>query len=79
MRYQCVCMCVLMCLFMCGCVSQGDPAVTIPQLVRDTGAGLLVTDYSPLRLGRTWRTEVRSDTGSLSQRPLCVCVCVERA
>jgi hypothetical protein len=36
---------------------QGDPAVTIPQLVKDTGAGLLVTDYSPLRLGRQWRDQ----------------------
>jgi hypothetical protein len=38
---------------------QGDPAVTVPKLVRDTGAGLLVTDYSPLRLGRQWRDQVR--------------------
>jgi hypothetical protein len=37
---------------------QGDPAATIPKLVADTKAGLLVTDYSPLRLGRKWRNEV---------------------
>lgn len=37
---------------------QGDPAQTIPKLVSDTGAGLLVNDYSPLRLGRKWKDEV---------------------
>jgi deoxyribodipyrimidine photo-lyase len=37
---------------------QGNPAETIPKLVRDSGAGLLVTDYSPLRLGRQWRQQV---------------------
>ena len=41
------------------CITQGDPTVTIPQLVRDTGAGLLITDFSPLRIGKTWRKEVR--------------------
>lgn len=38
---------------------QGDPADTLPQLVRDTSAALLVTDYGPLRLGRTWRMQVQ--------------------
>uniref|UniRef100_A0A383VG34 Deoxyribodipyrimidine photo-lyase n=1 Tax=Tetradesmus obliquus TaxID=3088 RepID=A0A383VG34_TETOB len=37
---------------------QGEPGETLPQLVADTGAGLLVTDYSPLRLGRTWKQQV---------------------
>lgn len=32
--------------------------MTIPNLVKDTGAGLLVTDYGPLRLGRQWREKV---------------------
>ena len=34
---------------------QGNPVDTIPQLVKDSGASLLVTDYGPLRLGREWR------------------------
>jgi deoxyribodipyrimidine photo-lyase len=34
---------------------KGDPAVTIPGLVADTKAGLLVADFGPLRLGREWR------------------------
>lgn len=37
---------------------QGDPAENIPKLVADTGAGLLVNDYSPLKLGRKWKDEV---------------------
>ncbi|KAK9820163.1 hypothetical protein WJX72_006950 [[Myrmecia] bisecta] len=37
---------------------KGDPTVTIPQLVKDTRAGLLVTDFAPLRLGREWREKV---------------------
>lgn len=42
----------------CAHTLQGEPSETIPRLVSDVGAGLLVTDYSPLRLGRTWRTQV---------------------
>lgn len=41
-----------------GRAMQGDPAENIPKLVADTGAGLLVNDYSPLRLGRKWKDEV---------------------
>jgi deoxyribodipyrimidine photo-lyase len=37
---------------------QGDPAENLPKLVADTGAGLLVNDYSPLKLGRKWKDEV---------------------
>ncbi|GLC37213.1 hypothetical protein PLESTB_000992000 [Pleodorina starrii] len=37
---------------------QGDPVQTLPDLVSRLGAGLLVTDYSPLRLGRQWREQV---------------------
>ncbi|GBF93049.1 CPD photolyase [Raphidocelis subcapitata] len=44
---------------------QGDPAVTLPKLVKDTGAGLLVTDYSPLRLGRQWRDQVTAAIGAV--------------
>ena len=40
------------------CRTAGDPTQTIPQLVKDTGASLLVTDFGPLRLGRQWREEV---------------------
>lgn len=36
----------------------GNPAETVPQLVKDTGASLLVTDFAPLRLGRQWREAV---------------------
>lgn len=44
---------------------RGDPAATIPKLVNDTNAGLLVTDYSPLRLGRKWRDEVSAALGAV--------------
>ncbi|EFN58989.1 CPD photolyase [Chlorella variabilis] len=37
---------------------KGDPLETVPQLVKDTGASLLVTDFAPLRLGRHWREGV---------------------
>lgn len=37
---------------------QGDPVETLPQLIADTKAGLLVTDFSPLRMGRVWRSQV---------------------
>lgn len=33
---------------------------TIPELVRDVGAGALVTDLAVLRLGREWREKVSS-------------------
>lgn len=36
----------------------GDPLDTVPALVKDTGASLLVTDFAPLRLGRAWREGV---------------------
>ena len=45
---------------------QGDPAETLPKLVRDAGAGLLVTDYSPLRLGRRWRDAVAGAIGGVA-------------
>jgi deoxyribodipyrimidine photo-lyase len=37
---------------------QGDPVETIPALVDESGAGVLVTDFNPLRLGRGWRQDV---------------------
>ena len=39
------------------CMLQGDPVATIPKLVKDIGAGALVTDLAVLRLGREWRTK----------------------
>lgn len=38
---------------------KGDPTETVPALVAGSKAGLLVTDYSPLRLGKLWRQQVR--------------------
>jgi hypothetical protein len=38
---------------------RGDPTETVPKLVHETGAALLVTDFGPLRLGREWRTKAR--------------------
>ncbi len=37
---------------------RGDPGETVPALARELGASLLVTDFSPLRLGRDWRAAV---------------------
>eukprot|EP00891_Asterochloris_glomerata_P000939 jgi/Astpho2/939/Aster-00776 len=37
---------------------QGDPTETLPKLVADSKASLLVTDFAPLRLGREWRDKV---------------------
>lgn len=37
---------------------RGDPVQTVAQLVKDSGAALLVTDFAPLRLGRQWREGV---------------------
>ena len=39
------------------CAWQGDPADTIPKLVKDAGAGLLVVDQSPVRLAQSWRKQ----------------------
>lgn len=45
---------------------RGDPTVTLPALVKDTGAALLVTDFGPLRLGREWRSKVKYYEQALS-------------
>ena len=37
---------------------RGDPIQTIPKLVKDTDAGLLVTDFAAMRIGREWRDGV---------------------
>lgn len=55
----------------CGCA--GDPVETVPALVKQTGAGLLVTDFAPLRLGRQWRDGV-SGVGALCCQVLSAAV-----
>lgn len=37
---------------------KGHPAETIPKLVKDSKASLLVVDQSPVRVARQWREEV---------------------
>lgn len=37
---------------------QGNPGETIPKLVKDCNASLLVNDYGPIRLGREWKDTV---------------------
>uniref|UniRef100_A0A7S0SHQ2 Deoxyribodipyrimidine photo-lyase n=1 Tax=Mantoniella antarctica TaxID=81844 RepID=A0A7S0SHQ2_9CHLO len=37
---------------------EGDPSETVPAFAADCGAGLIVVDQSPLRLGREWRDAV---------------------
>ncbi len=37
----------------------GDPAQTIPSFVRNINAGVVVTDFSPLRVCRHWKDAVR--------------------
>lgn len=39
-------------------LTQGDPVERIPDLARQLTAGLVVCDFSPLRLPRTWRDTV---------------------
>jgi deoxyribodipyrimidine photo-lyase len=39
---------------------RGEPTETVPKLVKDLDASLLVTDMSPLRLGKEWRLGVAS-------------------
>ena len=46
---------------------KGDPVNTIPKLVKDSGAGLLVVDQSPVRVARKWRQDV-SLTGLCSSQ-----------
>lgn len=37
---------------------EGDPSETVPAFASACGAGLIVVDQSPLRLGREWRDAV---------------------
>ena len=41
---------------------EGDPSLTIPGFAKECGASLIVTDQSPLRLGRIWRAAIASST-----------------
>ena len=43
---------------------KGDATKTIPKLVKDCKAGLLVTDFAPTRDGRKWRDTVRAHSFS---------------
>lgn len=37
---------------------KGEPTQAIPHFVNENKAGILVTDFSPLKIGREWREEV---------------------
>lgn len=39
-------------------LAYGDPGDVIPDLIDDSGAGMLVADFSPLRISRTWKSMV---------------------
>lgn len=36
----------------------GDPEVKVPEYLTETGAGLLVADFSPLRISRSWKDRI---------------------
>ncbi|OVA07673.1 DNA photolyase [Macleaya cordata] len=42
---------------------QGEATETIPKFLRECGASLLVTDFSPLREVRKWKEEIRDRVG----------------
>ena len=41
--------------------AKGHPHTVIPEIVKQTGAGLLVTDFNPLRLVTSWKTAITSE------------------
>jgi deoxyribodipyrimidine photo-lyase len=41
----------------------GKPANEVPRLVKALAAGMLVTDFSPLRINRHWKSEIQSRVG----------------
>lgn len=65
---------------------KGEPEATLPELVQASNAAALVTDYSPLRLGRTWREQVgmwvvlvvscMCERSHMLFSTWCVCVCM---
>jgi deoxyribodipyrimidine photo-lyase len=40
------------------CLLYGDPGVEIPQFLENWGAGALVSDFSPLRISRGWKSAI---------------------
>lgn len=44
-------------------VLQGKPEKTIPQFVKETQAGAVFTDFSPLKIGRNWRERISKNIG----------------
>lgn len=38
--------------------THGDPGNVIPEIIDDSGAGMLIADFSPLRISRTWKSMV---------------------
>ena len=45
---------------------QGEPAAVLPGFAKSMGAPLIVTDFSPLRVGRQWREAVAKELGDAS-------------
>lgn len=43
-------------------LAHGDPGDAIPEIIDDSGAGMLVTDFSPLRISRIWKSTVAERT-----------------
>ncbi|MCQ8902671.1 MAG: deoxyribodipyrimidine photo-lyase [Methanothrix sp.] len=43
-------------------LAHGDPGDVIPSLIDDSRAGILVADFSPLRISRTWKSMVAGRT-----------------
>ncbi|MCX8206283.1 MAG: deoxyribodipyrimidine photo-lyase [Methanothrix sp.] len=39
-------------------LAHGDPGDVMPEIIDDSGAGMLVADFSPLRISRTWKSMV---------------------
>jgi deoxyribodipyrimidine photo-lyase len=40
---------------------EGDPVIEIPRFIESSGAGLLVTDFDPLRIKIRWRTSISDE------------------
>jgi deoxyribodipyrimidine photo-lyase len=38
--------------------THGDPGNVIPEIIDDSGAGMLIADFSPLKISRTWKSMV---------------------
>ena len=44
-------------------LQEGDPVHEVPRFIESVGAGMLVTDFDPLRIKTGWRTSVSEKTG----------------